>query len=64
MSARNLIIGGSLSGVFVLAALLSFLWVPQDVTQLDIANKIRPPSAAHWLGTDHLGRDTLTRTLL
>ncbi|NBV60635.1 MAG: ABC transporter permease, partial [Rhodobacteraceae bacterium] len=53
MSARNLIIGGSLSGVFVLAALLSFLWVPQDVTQLDIANKIRPPSAAHWLGTDH-----------
>ena len=34
MSARNLIIGSSLSGVFVLAALLSFLWVPQDVTQL------------------------------
>jgi peptide/nickel transport system permease protein len=64
MSARNLIIGGSLSGVFVLAALLSFLWVPQDVTQLDIANKIRPPSAAHWLGTDHYGRDILSMIMV
>ena len=64
MSLRNLIIGGTLSGVFLLAALLSFLWVPQDVMQLDIANKIRPPSAGHWLGTDHYGRDILSMIMV
>lgn len=55
--AQNLIIGTSLSAVFVLAALLSFFWTPFDVTQIDVASKLQTPSGEHWFGTDHFGRD-------
>ncbi|SDO10162.1 peptide/nickel transport system permease protein [Lutimaribacter pacificus] len=61
---RNLAFGAGLTAVFVLAALISFAWVPQDVTQMDIANKIRPPSPAHPLGTDHFGRDILSMIMV
>lgn len=56
----SLILGGLLSGLALLAALLSLVWTPEDVTQLAIAQKLQPPSAAHWLGTDHFGRDMLS----
>ena len=59
-----LILGGVLTAVFAGAALLSFLWVPYDIGLLDVANKIQVPSAAHWLGTDHLGRDILSMIML
>ncbi|WP_010138649.1 ABC transporter permease [Oceanicola sp. S124] len=61
---RNLLLGGALTLVFLGAALISFLWVPYDVTQMDIANKIKGPSAAHWLGTDHYGRDILAMIMV
>nr|WP_246294649.1 ABC transporter permease [Schlegelella koreensis] len=38
-------------------ALLSFFWTPYSPTDLDIPNRLAPPNAAHWLGTDSLGRD-------
>lgn len=49
--------GAALTGGVVLAALISLVWTPHDVTVLDIAHKLQPPSAAHWLGTDRFGRD-------
>ena len=61
---RSLVIGLVLSLVFVGAALISFVWVPQDVTALDIANKMKTPSAAHPLGTDHFGRDILSMIMV
>ena len=61
---RSLVIGLALSLLFVGAALVSFVWVPQDVTVLDIANKIKPPSAAHPMGTDHFGRDILSMIMV
>ena len=54
---RNLILGAILSGLLVAAALLSFVWTPYDVTLIDVAAKLQQPSAAHWFGTDDLGRD-------
>lgn len=61
---RTLIIGLALSLIFVGAALLSFIWVPQDVGAMDIPNKMKPPSAAHPLGTDHFGRDILSMIMV
>jgi peptide/nickel transport system permease protein len=60
----SLCIGALISGLFTGAALLSFLWVPHDIAALDIANKIKPPSGAHLLGTDHFGRDILSMLMV
>ena len=53
----SLVIGAVLSAVFVGLAAVSLLWLPYDVTVLDIAGRLQPPSTSHWLGTDHFGRD-------
>jgi peptide/nickel transport system permease protein len=53
-------IGGALSGVVALAALIGLVWVPHDTATLDIARRLLGPSPAHPLGTDHLGRDLLS----
>ena len=61
---RNLIFGFLLSLSFVLVALLSYVWTPFDVTQIDIANKLRTPNQIYWLGTDHFGRDILSMIMV
>ena len=60
----GLILGAVLTGLALLAAALSFLWTPYDVASLSIADKLQPPSAAHWLGTDHFGRDILSMVMV
>ncbi len=61
---RNLIIGGTLCAVFILAALVSFFWTPYDHSVLDIPNKLQPPNGTHLLGTDHFGRDILSMIMV
>ena len=61
---RNLIFGLLLSLSFVLVALLSFVWTPFDVTQIDIGNKLKTPNQIYWLGTDHFGRDILSMIMV
>ena len=48
----------------VLLALTSTLYVPYDFKTMNSMLMLMPPSSEHWLGTDHLGRDVLTRVLL
>ncbi|MBN9888627.1 ABC transporter permease [Salipiger abyssi] len=62
--SRNLILGTLLTALFTGAALLSFLWTPYDTGALVIAERLQPPSAAHWLGTDHFGRDILSMIMV
>lgn len=45
------------------AALLAPWIAPYDPALTDLSQRLLPPSAAHWLGTDHLGRDLLSRLL-
>ncbi|MBS0125955.1 ABC transporter permease [Thetidibacter halocola] len=61
---RSLILGAALTAIFLVAAALSFLWTPYDTETLVIANRLKPPSAVHWLGTDHFGRDILSMIML
>ena len=60
----SLILGGALTGLALLAGLISFVWTPADVLQISVADKFQPPSAAHWLGTDQLGRDMLSMVMV
>lgn len=57
-------LGAALTGLFVLAVLLSLVWTPYRVDALDMAQRLRPPSAAHWFGADHFGRDVLSMILV
>ncbi len=61
---RTLILGGMLTGLFVLGAVLSFFWTPGDVQAMNIAGRLKPPSADHFLGTDHFGRDILSMIMV
>ena len=63
-ASLSLLVGGALSALFVLVALMSFLWTPFDVETLDIANRMKPPGGAHLLGTDHFGRDILSMIMV
>jgi peptide/nickel transport system permease protein len=47
--------------LLVLVAALAPLVAPQSPIAQDLAARLRPPSAAHWLGTDELGRDIYSR---
>lgn len=64
MKWRSVVPGAALVTLVVIAACLSFLWTPFDVTDLDIRNKMQTSSALHWLGTDHLGRDVLSMLMV
>jgi peptide/nickel transport system permease protein len=47
----------------ILAAIFAPLLATQDPIAQSLADKLQPPSAAHWLGTDSLGRDVYSRLL-
>jgi peptide/nickel transport system permease protein len=57
---RNLILGGVLTSIFVIAAFLSFVWTPFNHIHLDIPSRLQSPNMTHLLGTDHFGRDILS----
>lgn len=61
---KGLAIGALLVGMVLLAALVSLVWTPWPALEMNIAQKLKGPSASHWFGTDHFGRDTLSMIML
>ena len=47
--------------LLVLVALLAPWLVPYDPVASNVPDALQPPNAAHWAGTDQLGRDILSR---
>jgi len=60
---RLALAGGAAVAALVAVALLAPLIAPYEPTDIDIRNVLSPPSAAHPLGTDDLGRDVLSRMI-
>jgi peptide/nickel transport system permease protein len=60
---RSLVAGLVIVGIMLLLAILAPVLTPYDPIQQDLQNTLQPPSSAHWLGTDKLGRDVLARLL-
>lgn len=60
---KTAMIGLTIIVIFFGMALLAPLLAPTDPLQQEIVNGLKPPSAEHWLGTDKLGRDILSRML-
>src|SRR5688572_29504888 len=50
--------------VILFAAIFGPYVVPYDPLATDTASALKPPSAAHWFGTDQLGRDIFSRVIV
>ena len=56
--------GAAIIGAWVLLALLAPWIAPYPPDAVDVTQRLLSPSAGHWLGTDTLGRDVLSRLLV
>ncbi|WP_238177917.1 oligopeptide ABC transporter permease [Paenibacillus contaminans] len=55
--------GFSIIAIMSLAAILAPLLTSYSPNQIDLANRAKPPSWEHWMGTDKIGRDVFARLL-
>ena len=60
---KTAVVSAVLILLMILAAILAPVLSPYGETEMDLMNRLAPPSAEHWLGTDEGGRDILTRML-
>ena len=60
----SLRIGAVASLVFLLVGFVSIAWVPYPIEVINVGAAMQDPSPAHWLGTDHLGRDMLSMIMV
>jgi len=56
-------VGGAIVVAWTLIAVAAPLLSPYGPDAVDVSIRLHPPSGAHWLGTDELGRDVLARLL-
>ena len=63
--SRNLLLlAGAGSASLLVCVCLAAPWLaPFDPAAIDLSVRLQPPSVEHWLGTDNLGRDMLSRVL-
>jgi peptide/nickel transport system permease protein len=61
--SRLAMVGLVMFGLLVLAAVFADAIAPYGENEIDLFNITAPPSPEHWLGTDELGRDELSRLI-
>lgn len=60
----GLLAGLIIVGLFILIALVSLVWTPHPIAEIDVEARLSPPSWTHWLGANHLGRDVLSMIMV
>ena len=60
----TLMVGMLITGVVLALAAFAPLIAPYPYDEMSVLARLKPPSAAHWFGTDDFGRDVLSRTLM
>ncbi len=64
LTNRSFVIGGVVTVLFILIAGISLLWTPFPFDEVVVTSKLQTPSALHWLGTDHFGRDVFSMLMV
>lgn len=57
-------VGGLIFLLFLLCGIFADLLAPREMNATDLAHRLEPPGAEYLLGSDHLGRDVLSRVLI
>ncbi|MDJ0667052.1 MAG: ABC transporter permease [Desulfobacterales bacterium] len=60
---KSFLVGLAIMASLIAAALLADWISPYTYDEMVIVEALRPPSGQHWLGTDHLGRDSFSRLI-
>lgn len=63
LASPAMVFGMAILTLIVLCALLAPWLAPFDPNAQDASQRLLPPNATHWLGTDQLGRDLLSRLI-
>jgi peptide/nickel transport system permease protein len=63
MASPNAMVGLALFALLLILAAAAPLLATSDPVAIDVADRLRPPSPAHWFGTDDLGRDIYSRVV-
>ena len=63
LANRSFVIGAALVGIVVALACLAGVIAPFDPLKGNFRERMAPPGIVHWMGTDHFGRDILSRVL-
>jgi peptide/nickel transport system permease protein len=56
-------LGAGITVVLLATALVSLLWTPEDPLAMSIGGRLQGPTPGHVFGTDHYGRDILSRVM-
>ena len=64
MSRLRILIGGGITSIVLLMAIVSLIWTPYAPTGIDILHRLAAPSTAHLFGTDPFGRDVLSMIMV
>jgi peptide/nickel transport system permease protein len=63
MHNRMVVIGAIIALIVILTAIFAPVLSPYDPLEVDLLRRLQPPSREHLMGTDHLGRDVLSRVI-
>jgi peptide/nickel transport system permease protein len=63
LANRSFVIGAALVGIVIVLGVLAGVIAPFDPLKGNFRDRMAPPGIEHWMGTDHFGRDILSRVL-